>query len=408
MSTTHHQVVGKCKSSEAREFMGETFSGAKPIVFSGNVAPGVAEVGSLFPRFAGLDLGKRSTKSALDCTRLYSEIFDLHSNRQKSDKIVALLEDEVCKIHWFIGSLVRWFGGSVIHWFIDSLIHRFSDSFIRWFIESLMYPWWFQGSLNLRIIGSLLPWFSDSLTRWFVDSLTHWILQSWNHWFTDSLIHWLIESLHHWFIGSLMCWFTVSLFSALLNHWFIGSLIPGFTDSLTCSYVDSLLHCFIDSLNPWFIASFTELCMDSFISWSSQQPIAHSLMNLDAPHNFNNSWFLHRKNFPTSNWFLTTISFFRNFRLSAGRALPGSVWTTQQMSCISSRAEVNQPLLVLLAFAGWSAHHGWVRRLHASTKLVQIQGNVFFFPPCHPNCSLQFSVLLENSFGLSPAYYMFL
>jgi hypothetical protein len=142
-----------------------------------------------------------------------------------------------------------------------------------------------------------------------------------------------------------------------------------------------LLHCFIDSLNPWFIASFTELCMDSFISWSSQQPIAHSLMNLDAPHNFNNSWFLHRKNFPTSNWFLTTISFFRNFRLSAGRALPGSVWTTQQMSCISSRAEVNQPLLVLLAFAGWSAHHGWVRRLHASTKLVQIQGNVFFFHP---------------------------
>ena len=31
----------------------KTVSGAKPCVFSGNVAPGVAEVGSLFPRFRG-------------------------------------------------------------------------------------------------------------------------------------------------------------------------------------------------------------------------------------------------------------------------------------------------------------------------------------------------------------------
>ena len=272
--------------------------------------------------------------------------------------------------------------------------------------ESLVIPGVIESSFHW-LIASWIQSFTNSLVRWFIHSLNPSIMESLIHWFVDSLTHWVVAPLIHWFIDVLIHCFIVHCIVESLVHWFIGSLIPGFTVSLTCSYVDSLLHCFIDSLNPWFIASFTELCMDSLISWSSQQPIAHSLMNLDAPHNFNNSWFLHRKNFPTSNWFRTTISFFRNFRLSAGRALPGSVWTTQQMSCISSRAEVNQPLLVLLAFAGWSAHHGWVRRLHASTKLVQIQGNVFF-PPCHPNCSLQFSVLLENSFGLSPAYYMFL
>ena len=39
MPTTHHQVVGKCNSSAVCEFTGEsTLSGAKPCVFSGNVA----------------------------------------------------------------------------------------------------------------------------------------------------------------------------------------------------------------------------------------------------------------------------------------------------------------------------------------------------------------------------------
>ena len=48
MSTTHHQVAGKCNSCEACEFTGENT--VKPCVFPGNVAFGVAEVGSLFPR----------------------------------------------------------------------------------------------------------------------------------------------------------------------------------------------------------------------------------------------------------------------------------------------------------------------------------------------------------------------
>ena len=53
MSTAHHQAVEKCNSLEACEFMGGNLSGATPCVFSRNVAPQVAEVGSLFSRIRG-------------------------------------------------------------------------------------------------------------------------------------------------------------------------------------------------------------------------------------------------------------------------------------------------------------------------------------------------------------------
>ena len=94
MSTTHHQVVGKCKSSEAREFMGETFSGAKPIVFSGNVAPGVAEVGSLFPRVRFSICKSCRQKSAQDCSKSSICI----SRCKKTESFGALLEDQVGKM----------------------------------------------------------------------------------------------------------------------------------------------------------------------------------------------------------------------------------------------------------------------------------------------------------------------
>ena len=44
MPATHHQILGKCNSSGAREFTGESILGRKAYFFSGNVAPGVAEV----------------------------------------------------------------------------------------------------------------------------------------------------------------------------------------------------------------------------------------------------------------------------------------------------------------------------------------------------------------------------
>ena len=75
----------------------KTVSGAKPCVFSGNVAPGVAEVGSLFPRFRGsiwescwqkahrtvaiarLALqNRRNTFGKKLCTRLQRELKNCH------------------------------------------------------------------------------------------------------------------------------------------------------------------------------------------------------------------------------------------------------------------------------------------------------------------------------------------
>ena len=44
MSAAHHQVVGKCYSSEACESTGENSCGAKPCVVSCIVAPGVARL----------------------------------------------------------------------------------------------------------------------------------------------------------------------------------------------------------------------------------------------------------------------------------------------------------------------------------------------------------------------------
>ena len=86
ISSTHH--LGKCKSSEACEFTGETLC-----FFSGNVASGVAEVGSLFPG-AGLDLQKLPAKSAQGC----SESTICTSKSQRTVTFGALLEDEVGKM----------------------------------------------------------------------------------------------------------------------------------------------------------------------------------------------------------------------------------------------------------------------------------------------------------------------
>ena len=59
---------------------------------------------------------------------------------------------------------------------------------------------------------------------------------------------------------------------ACLAHWSIDSAVH-------CCFLDPLVHFFVD----WFTGSFSEQCMGSFMSLSSQQPlaqIAHSLMHL--------------------------------------------------------------------------------------------------------------------------------
>ena len=97
MSTTHHQVVtGKCNSSEASEFTGENTLGRErnPVLFQVKWLLGSPGVGSLFPRVAGLDLGKLSAKSAQDC----SENSVSHFKTSNNEASRALLEDEVGKM----------------------------------------------------------------------------------------------------------------------------------------------------------------------------------------------------------------------------------------------------------------------------------------------------------------------
>ena len=201
---------------------------------------------------------------------------------------------------------------SLICWFIDSSTHPFTESLIHWFIDSQVHP----------CIDSLMQWLTESPVRWAIDSLIfslihrfitppihlaiadsliHRLATSFSHWFTDSWIHRLlngfcIDSLIHWFTGWLI-------------HWVIASLLHWFMVSFT--------HWFIGSSSRWLFGSFTQLCNFSFI---------------DAPHNFNTSLLLHRKNFPIGHWFPIAMSYFRNFRPGAGRALPGCVVWLWDMS----------------------------------------------------------------------------
>ena len=259
MSTTHDQVVWKCKSSEACESKGETAHGRETLRFWRNVAPRVAEVGSLFPRVRELcwkmdmlralledEVGKMRTRrdlhfkllkngrdrSALGklakCARYCSQssicisknMLWCQNRKKRKGSEHFWKKSEKCidsSIHWFIGSLIHWCTDSSVHCFNASLIQCFIDSFIRWLIDSLVHP--FIESVYHRFAvssahsssiywftDSLIPWFYNSLIRWFVESSVHGLM----HWFTESLILWLIGSSTHEFPPSLI-------------HWFVGS-----------------------------------------------------------------------------------------------------------------------------------------------------------------------------------------
>ena len=210
--------------------------------------------------------------------------------------------------HWTIGSLIRW-----LHdWFTDSLNHWFIDSLIRW-------PHWF--------IDSLAHWFID---LWFIDSLMCWV-----HWFIASMLHWIIDTLLYWFINPLL-----SSFSDSLVHCFIGSLIPWCSEWLIDWLTDWLigwLNWLVHRLNPlihWFVPSsfigslvlgssihwlidlFSQLCMDSFMSYFIG--ISTNICSfVDAPHNFNTSLLLHLKYFPIG-LLRIVVSNLRNFRPGMG------------------------------------------------------------------------------------------
>ena len=207
----------------------KTLSSAKPCIFWGNVAPGIAEVGSLFPRLR--DSIWQSCRQKVH--RSESSICISKCQKKKKDMFGALLGDEVGKmrtthhqtvareldLHFFKHSKKSGdrstFGGMRLAKFIDSVlqefIHWFLDLLIRWTIDSLLR--WSTDSMNGWIAESLISWFSDSLLHgfigsfnpwWIMDgSMIHWIVESLTHWFLDSVIHLLTDSLVHWFVELL-------------------------------------------------------------------------------------------------------------------------------------------------------------------------------------------------------------
>ena len=161
-----------------------------------------------------------------------------------------------------------------------------------------MWAFGFVGFILFQV--QWLPCFIVSLIYYF---LTHWIVQSLVHWYTDSLLHWRIESLNHWFIE----------FIDLSFHCFIGSLNL-FTDSLIYCFI----HQFIASLLRLFSCAVTLSCHFSGISTTM-------CSFDDAPHNFNTSLLLHRKNFPIADWFRWVMSYFWNFRPGTRPARPDMI-----------------------------------------------------------------------------------
>ena len=209
--------------------------------------------------------------------------------------------------------------------FIHSLYVCFiSFHFMSFHFMSFMHSFHSFIQLIHSFSQSVSHWFFDSLLHWVVDSLTHWIGHSLVHWCTDSFVHWVIDSLSRWTIDSLVCCFCDSMI-----YWFADLLIHQSTDSLT-RWI--MTHWFIQ----WTVHGFFHFIVISVIICSF----------VDAPHNFNTSWLLHRKSFPIAHWFPIAMFCFRNFRPGAGRALPGiqhtflhqrnarsSLWNSSTISC---------------------------------------------------------------------------
>ena len=163
-------------------------------------------------------------------------------------------------------SLSCWFIDSLFHWFLGSLIHGFVAE-LHWF----------------RFIESSTQYFTHSLIHYFIASLIHWFLGSLIDWLIDSLIDWLIDyRVTHWFIASFL-------------HWFIDRLVHEF-NSFSQLCTDSFMSCH-SQLNHHLLLRWCTSQLQQFVASASQKLIDHHILKV--------------------------ILIFRNFRPSAGRALPG-------------------------------------------------------------------------------------
>ena len=138
-----------------------------------------------------------------------------------------------------------------------------------------------RSSLRLR-----KAWARCTLIHCFVASLIHCFLD----WFTDSLFQFFIDFLFYWFIDCLI---------QRLTYWFIASFLRWFADSP--------VHQLTDSPNFGIVDSFSQLWMDSFMSYHWHLS-SHFLIRW-CTHNFNTSLFLHLKSFPVGHLLPIVASF---------------------------------------------------------------------------------------------------
>ena len=137
----------------------KTLLGAKPCVFLGNVAPGVAEVRSLFPRVRA-----SIWESCGQKTGLWQEL-DLYFKMLNSCHVRSTLK------------LSRTEGIGALFWKMRSAKCARDCS------ESSIY-------LHVRVLGKLGEWDLEDEVAKFIGSLVHWFATgSENHWSTESLIH---------------------------------------------------------------------------------------------------------------------------------------------------------------------------------------------------------------------------
>ena len=118
-------------------------------------------------------------------------------------------------------------------------------------------------------------------------------------------------SLIHPFIRSFIASLVRRFIAWIVIHWFVGSLIQWFTVHVHCScihwFIDLLIH---SGSCAWFLSC-------HFVGISTT---VCSLV--DAPHNFNTSWFLHLKNIFIGHVLPVVVLYvFRNFHPGTGQAI---------------------------------------------------------------------------------------
>ena len=167
-------------------------------------------------------------------------------------------------IHPFFHGFICSFVYSIICSFIHSLIHSFIHSLIHSFIHSLIHSYIHSLIQSCNVIHA----FSQSVSQSVSDFLIHEIIDPLLLWFTHSLIHCFIGSSIHWFSEFLIQWYTDSLVHLIggLEHFpYIGNNHPNWL--IFFGGVETTNQFIVGSSVHGFIGSFSQSCVDSFMSF---------------------------------------------------------------------------------------------------------------------------------------------